>query len=88
MDENNLTNEVAVEETEETLDGSGKLAMGFAMAVASALTLAAVAGGKKLKTVWKKHKDKKAEPEIVEPGEEDWLDDENVVTVEPENEEK
>lgn len=52
------------EEIMETNEHSG-MGTGLAMIIGSGLTLAAIAGGKKLKKLWDKHKTKKEQSEVV-----------------------
>ena len=52
------------EEIMETNERSG-MGTGLAMIIGSGLTLAAIAGGKKLKKLWDKRKTKKEQSEVV-----------------------
>lgn len=52
------------EEIMETNERSG-MGTGLAMIIGSGLTLAAIAGGKKLKKLWDKHKTKKEQSEVI-----------------------
>lgn len=54
-------------ENEEVMDTNERSGMGTGLAIiiGSGLTLAAIAGGKKLKTLWDKHKSKKEQAEVI-----------------------
>lgn len=52
------------EEITETNDRSG-MGTGLAMIIGSGLTLAAIAGGKKLKELWDKHKSQKEQSDVL-----------------------
>ena len=75
MEENR---EMTTELVESEESGRTGLGTGLAMLIGSGLTLAAVAGVRKARKVWKNHKAKKAED----------FDEEDVVDVEYEEEEK
>ena len=55
------------EENEEIMESNERSGMGtgLAMIIGSGLTLAAIAGGKKLKKLWDKHKTKKEQSEVI-----------------------
>ena len=61
MEENEIMND-EVEETEEIEDTEEKTGMGFGAGVTfgAILTVAGIAAGKKVKSVWQNHKAKKA----------------------------
>lgn len=59
-----MTTEEAIEGTEGATESSG-LGTGLAMLIGCGLTLAAIAGGKKLKKVWTNHKAKKGQMEVI-----------------------
>lgn len=69
MNENMETMELTPyeEENEEIMETNERSGMGtgLAMIIGSGLTLAAIAGGKKLKKLWDKHKTKKEQSEVV-----------------------
>lgn len=65
-----------VEEPEEVTDGRSGMPTGLAMLIGSGLTLAIVAGVKKAKKVFDKHKAKKEQPVMVVPNDEDEIVDE------------
>lgn len=52
------------EEIMETNECSG-MGTGLAMILGSGLTLAAIAGGKKLKKLWQEHKTKKGQSDVI-----------------------
>lgn len=69
MNENLETMELTPheEENEEIMESNERSGMGtgLAMIIGSGLTLAAIAGGKKLKKLWDKHKTKKEQSEVI-----------------------
>ena len=77
MEENeNMETEVMIEESEGTEKSSG-MRTGLAMLIGSGLTLAAIAGGKKLKKVWDNRKIKKEKQAVVEDEfDDDFVDEE------------
>ncbi|MDD3204206.1 MAG: hypothetical protein PHS74_00500 [Lachnospiraceae bacterium] len=77
MEENeNMETEVMIEESEGTEKSSG-MGTGLAMLIGSGLTLAAIAGGKKLKKVWDNRKIKKEKQAVVEDEfDDDFVDEE------------
>lgn len=83
MNENLETMELTPyeEENEEIMESNERSGMGtgLAMIIGSGLTLAAIAGGKKLKKLWDKHKTKKEQSEaiIIDSTEEAADDSEN-----------
>ena len=77
MEENEIMEtEVMIEESEGTEKSSG-MGTGLAMLIGSGLTLAAIAGGKKLKKVWDNRKIKKEKQAVVEDEfDDDFVDEE------------
>lgn len=69
MNENLETMELTPyeEENEEIMESNERSGMGtgLAMIIGSGFTLAAIAGGKKLKKLWDKHKTKKEQSEVI-----------------------
>ncbi|MDO5397813.1 MAG: hypothetical protein Q4G33_07765 [bacterium] len=69
MNENLETMELipCEEENEEIMESNERSGMGtgLAMIIGSGLTLAAIAGGKKLKKLWDKHKAKKEQSGVI-----------------------
>lgn len=67
-----------VETNDKEADGSSGIGVGLAMLIGSGLTLAAIAGGKKLINLWADHKAKKdqmeVDVEIIEDSEDDETD--------------
>lgn len=83
MDENLETMELmpCEEGDEEIMESNEHSSMGtgLAMVIGGGLTLAAIAGGKKLKKLWDKHRTKKEQTDyiIIDPDEEVADDSEN-----------
>lgn len=67
-----------VETNDKEANGSSGIGVGLAMLIGSGLTLAAIAGGKKLINLWAYHKAKKdqmeVDVEIIEDSEDDETD--------------
>lgn len=65
------------EENEEIMESDERSGMGtgLAMIIGSGLTLAAIAGGKKLKKLWDKHKTKKERSDVIDDSNEVATDD-------------
>lgn len=69
MNENLETMELTPyeEENKEIMESNERsgMGMGLAMIIGSGLTLAAIAGGKKLKKLWDKHKTTKEQSDVI-----------------------
>ena len=72
-----MTMEEVTEESEGTETRSG-MGTGLAMLIGGGLTLAAIAGGKKLKKVWKNHKVKTELEKVMEEDTDDDFVDKDI----------